>query len=116
MVITSEVAVTQVEPEVLEPLLGLGDVGRGAPADLELGPLAPEDLLAELDGRLAAPELDLLLREGPVLLLDRPDVGHDLGLEPPDRGVGVEPGDHDVGPVGLQAAAGSAPCRPARAG
>ena len=58
---------------------------------------------ARLTARSAAPELDVLLGEAPVLLLDRPDLGHDLGLEPPDGGVGVEPGDHDRGPVGLQA-------------
>ena len=63
VVITSEVAWHQVEPELLELLLGLGDVGDRAAADLELRLLALQDLLAELDGLLAAPELDLLLGE-----------------------------------------------------
>ena len=93
----------EVEAELFEPLLGLGDVGHGASADVELGLFAVEDLRGELDGLLGRPELDVLLGQAPVLLLDRADLGHDLGLEPPDGGVGVEPGDDDRGPVGLQA-------------
>ena len=103
----------QVEVELLEPLLGLGDVGDGPVADDELGLFAVDDLLGQLDGLLGRPELDVLLGQVPVLLLDRPDVGHDLGLEPPDGGVGVEPGDHDRGPVGLQADGRGRPAGPA---
>ena len=94
----------QVEPELLELLLGLGDVGDRAAADLEAGLLPPEDLLAQLHGDLLAPELDVLLGQGPVLLLDGADLGHDLGLELPDGRVGRDPGDDDRCPVGLQAA------------
>ena len=64
VVITSEVPRHEVEPELFELLLGLGDVGDGAAADLQLGLLAREDLLGELDGLLAAPELDVLLGQG----------------------------------------------------
>src|SRR4051812_10073408 len=46
-----------VEPEAFELLGGLGDVRQGALADEVLGLLALEDLLAELDGRLARPVL-----------------------------------------------------------
>ena len=44
----------QVEVELLEPLRGLGDVGDGAAADLQLGLLAIEDLLGQADGPIGS--------------------------------------------------------------
>ena len=93
----------QVEIELFESLSGFGDVGDGTAADDELGLLAVQDFLGEADGPVGAPELDVCLGEVPVLLLDRANVGHHLGLEPPDGGVGVQSLDHDVGAVGLEA-------------
>ena len=81
----------QVEVELFQPLGGLGDVGDGSPADDKLGLLAIEDFLGQADGPVGAPELDVCLGQVPVLLLDRPDVCHDLGLEPPDGRVGIQP-------------------------
>ena len=93
----------QVEVELFQALGGLGDVGDGAATDLQLGLLAIQDLLGQADGPIGAPELHVRLGQVPVLLLDRPAVSHDLGLEPPDGGIGVEPGDHDRSTVGLEA-------------
>ena len=84
VVMTSEVLVTRSSLNCSSRCGGLGDVGDGAAADLQLGLLALEDLLGQLDGLLARPELDVLLGQAPVLLLDRADLGHDLGLEPRD--------------------------------
>ena len=92
----------QVEVELFEPLLGFGDVGDGSLADDQLRLFAIDDFAGQLDGLLGTPELHVLLGQAPVLLLDRPHVGHDLCLEPPDGGVRVEAGDHDRCAVGLQ--------------
>ena len=93
----------QVEIELFESLGGFGDVGDGAAADDELGLLAIQDFLGQADGPIGGPELNVGLGEVPVLLLDRANVGHDFGLEPPDGGIGVQALDHDRGAVGLQA-------------
>ena len=86
----------QVEVELFEPLGGLGDVGDRAAADDASSACSRLRISwARLTARSDAPELDVRLGQVPVLLLDRPHVGHDFGLEPPDGGVGVEPGDHD---------------------
>ncbi len=92
----------QVEPELFEPLGRFGHVGDGASADFELRLLTLLDFLGQLDRLLTAPELDVLLSEAPVLLFDRTNRRHDLRFEPPDGGIGIEPGDHDRSPVGLE--------------
>jgi hypothetical protein len=93
----------QVEIELFEPLGGFGDVGDGAAADDELGLLTVQDFLGEADGAVGAPELDVSLCEVPVLLLDGANVGHHFGLEPPDGCVGVQPLNHDICAIGLEA-------------
>src|SRR4051812_25876698 len=50
----------QVEPELVEPLLGLVDVGAVAAADFERRLLALEDLLSQFDRLLARQERGVL--------------------------------------------------------
>ena len=92
----------QVEAELLEPLLGFGDVGDRPLAHDELRLLAVDDFPGQVDRLLGAPELDVLAGQDPVLLLDRTNQLHDVQLEVPDALVGLQPGDDDRGPVRLE--------------
>ena len=88
-----------VKTELFEPLTGLRNVSFRPAPDLELRLLGLDDPVDEIDGLLGSPELDVLLRQVPVLLLDRPDQGHDLGLEALGIGVGADrSGSHNRRP------------------
>ena len=45
-----------------------------------------------------------MLGQGPVLLLNGTNHGHDVRLEPPYGSIGIHTGDYDWSPVGLQTA------------
>ena len=83
----------QIDPELFESLLSLGNISDVGLAGFLPLPHSIENSLGDPDGYLARPEAGLLKDELPVALLDRPDLGHHLGLEPLSIEVGSRRGE-----------------------
>ena len=60
---------------------------------IQIGLFQLEQLLGQRDRLLTRLKLRVLLGKAPVLLLDRADMGHHLGLEPPEVDVRLQPAD-----------------------